>query len=501
MPFKLSRRLVDGLWLVGTLAIVFVAAHVAFTNLGHYLDGYDEGVYLESARLMDRGFPLYRSIFDSQAPLFLYLVDLGFRLFGESVRSGRLAEAGGFVLTVFSVALAGRELRTRLGGLLAGSIVLLSPMYLRFSRMVEADVPSAGFAALSVFCAARYASVGRRRWLVLAGLAVSASILVKLLGVYTYPALALLIFSRWAGKTSDWRVRLRNTALDVGLLLAIFVGVSGVFLVALGPAEVWDQAVTFHLVARTLDHSNWMLHHVGDLINYFHVEPLIVPGLPLIVFALFGGWRGLAVLAWAAFAWFGLINQQPLQDHNVPTLVPPLALAIGYGWGQLWSIMLRLARWTSSIAPRRAWIGAVGTAAFLVVALLALVRLEHHVAPAWSALRTIDAHGEEDAINLRVDPFVLAHSKPGDFILTDQQTIANWVDRDVPPGLADTSYVRMDTGYLTGPQIIAESTKYSVTVVVFASGRITRFPDVVQWVNENFPHHQDTGNGRVVYWK
>jgi hypothetical protein len=284
-------------------------------------------------------------------------------------------------------------------------------------------------------------------------------------------------------------------------LLVIFVGVSGAFLIALGPAQVWDQAVTFHLVARTLDHGDWMVRHVGDLVNYFRNEPLIVPGLALLVFVPLGGWRGLAVLAWVAFACFGLIDQQPLQDHNVPTLVPPLALALGYGWGQLWCLARRLPRLASAVAPRYAWVGSVGMAAFLVVAGLALVRLERHVAPAWAALRTIDAHGEEDAINLRVSPLVLAHSRPGDFILTDQQTVANWLDRDVPPGLADTSYVRMDTGYLTGRQIIEESTRYPVAVVVFASGRITRFPEVVSWAAENFPHHQDVGDGRVVYWK
>lgn len=495
------RWLADLLWLVAVLAVVAIASYVAFTNLGHYNDGYDEGVYLESARLMDRGYPLYRAIFDSQAPLWMFLVDAGFKLAGESVRSGRLATASGFVLTVAALAVAGRELRGRLVGLVAGTIVLLSPAYLRFARFVEADVPSAALAALAIAFAARYANVGRRRWLVLAGLAVTASTLVKLLGVYTFPAIAVLVLARWTPTTQDWQVRLRNTLIDLGIVVGIFVGSSLVILVALGPRQVWDQAVTFHLVARAANHSAWMVGHLSDLVNYLHLEPLLVPGLPLALFAVFGRWRGMAVLTWAAFAAAGLVNQEPLQDHQVVTLIPPLALVIAFGWGQLWAGAVSLARRARRDPGRRRWLAGLGTVLLLGTAGLALARFGRQVTPAWAAIRTLDAHSEEDATNLRVAPFVTAHAGPGDFILTDQQTVASWLDRDVPPGLADTSFVRIDTGYLTADQVIEESTRYRVKVVVFASGRLTKLPGVVAWVEQTFPHKVDVGDGRVVYWR
>lgn len=501
MKSSASDRISNILWALAGLAIVLVAGYVAFTNLGHYNDGYDGGVYLESARLMDRGFPLYTSIFDSQAPLWLFLVDAGFKLGGESVRSGRLPTAAGFVVTVIALILAGREIRGRLTGLLAGALVLLSPFYLRFARLVEADVPCAAFAAVAIACAARYANVGRRRWLILAALALTASTLTKLLGIYTAPAIAVFILTRWASAKGGWRTNLGQILIDVGIVAGIFVAISLAFLLALGPGPVWNQVVTFHLVARGADYFPWSTHRALTLVSYLHLEPLLVPGLPLVILALTGRSRGAAVLFWAAGAAAGLVSQEPLQDHQVVTMIPPLALAIAFGWGQLWAGAVALARRVTRRSGRRAWSGAAGALVLLGIAGLAIFQLGRGVRPAWDALRALDAHSEENAINLRVAPIVLAHSTPSDYILTDQQSVANWLNRDVPPGLADTSFVRIDSGYLTADQVIDESTRFHVKMVVLESGRLTKLPKVVAWVKQTFPNQVDVGNGRVVYWR
>src|SRR6266446_3442836 len=73
--------------------ILASAVRLVYTNLGQYDPSYDAGVYLESARMMRRGYPLYQVIFDSQPPLWLMLVSLSFHCFGESVLAGQLVAA------------------------------------------------------------------------------------------------------------------------------------------------------------------------------------------------------------------------------------------------------------------------------------------------------------------------------------------------------------------------------------------------------------------------
>src|SRR5258707_1133618 len=83
--------------------ILASAVRLAYTNLGQYDPSYDAGVYLESARMMRRGYPLYQVIFDSQPPLWLMLVSLSFHWFGESVLAGQLVTATAGLVTVMLI--------------------------------------------------------------------------------------------------------------------------------------------------------------------------------------------------------------------------------------------------------------------------------------------------------------------------------------------------------------------------------------------------------------
>jgi len=520
-----SARFVAPIVCVLAAVLLVLAARIAFVNLGQYSDNYDEGVYLESARLMDHGYPLYRGIFDSQPPLWLVLVDTGFRLFGESVRSGRLVTSAGFVLTVAALIAAGWQLRGPLAGLLAGGLVLLSPYYLGFARVVEAEVPSAALAAVGVACAARYANGGRRRWLVLASLGVSAGTLVKLLGIYAFPALGLSILAHWWQRPARRTERVVHVLADAGIAFGIFVASCAVFMLALGPRLVWDQAVTFHIVARTAYHPVSTAQNFATLVGFLQHEPILslgpeqaakqlsvlagvaklrpsaLLGAPLAALCLLGGWRGLAALAWVLFTGAGLVGQQPLFDHQAATVLPPLALAIAVGWAQFLELSQALIRRTlQKPLPLRA-LALAGATLLVVPAVLALVGFAGQVWPAWAAESRL-GHStpayREDILLARI---VDAHTRPRDVILTDQQTIAFWANRLAPPGLTDTSFVRIASGYLAGPQVISQSEEYHVTMVVLASGRLRQLPDVVTWAVRSFNHQIDLGHGRVVYWK
>src|SRR3990172_2637103 len=173
------------------------AVRLAYTHLGQYDASYDAGVYLESARMMRRGYPLYEVIFYSQPPLWLMLVSLSFHWFGESVLGGQLVTATAGLVTVAATMTATAQLCGWSGGLIAGVLVMLSPLQLKWSRIVTPDLPSVAFAAVGMALAARYVRSGRRRCLIAASLVATCSVLVKLPGLYTFPALGLMVIARW----------------------------------------------------------------------------------------------------------------------------------------------------------------------------------------------------------------------------------------------------------------------------------------------------------------
>jgi 4-amino-4-deoxy-L-arabinose transferase-like glycosyltransferase len=318
-------------WLAATSILILFAVYLLYSRLSNYNASYDSGVYLESARMMGRGYSLYQQIFDSQPPLWLPLIYLSFRLFGESVLAGQLVTATAGLVTIVAVMLMTIRLGGKGGSLLAGVLVTLSPLELQWSRSISADVPSAALAAISMACAAGYARNGRHRWLVGAAAAASCSILVKLSGVCAVPALLLFVIARWKNPQApgQWP-RLSFAAQDTLLISAIFAALTLLSLALFRSDQVWNQAVAFHWSAR----SPYALLPLGQrwrtLVQFLATrERLLVIAAPLAALCLLNGLDGLAVLAWPVVTFIGLLANRPLFEHHVVALIPALAAAIG----------------------------------------------------------------------------------------------------------------------------------------------------------------------------
>jgi 4-amino-4-deoxy-L-arabinose transferase-like glycosyltransferase len=178
------------------ILVLMLAAAVEYSGLGGYDPFYDSGVYLESA-LIRRGYSEYGAVFSSQPPLWLPLLRFSFYLCGESFLAGQALMATACVVTIAAVIAAVAQLQGRLAALLAAALLTLAPVQLSSSHLVIAEEPSVAFAAVAMAAGVCYSSVGRRVWLVVAAIAVTCSILTKLFGLYTVPAILLLIIARW----------------------------------------------------------------------------------------------------------------------------------------------------------------------------------------------------------------------------------------------------------------------------------------------------------------
>jgi hypothetical protein len=90
-------------------------------------------------------------------------------------------------------------------------------------------------------------------------------------------------------------------------------------------------------------------------------------------------------------------------------------------------------------------------------------------------------------------------TNPNETILTDAPGIAFLADRDVPPELADTSFLRIATGYLTLGEVVAYSDRRDVRLVLLWSGRLASMPGIKQWLDGKFPYHRALGDHRELY--
>lgn len=486
-------RLRGSLWCLAAAALLLMgAARVEYAGLGGYDSFYDSGVYLESARMMRHGYPAYTAVFSSQPPLWLPLVRFSFYLFGENFLAGQVLMATASMSTIAAVTTAVTQFQGPIAGLLAAVLVAFAPVELGWSHKVIAETPSAAFAAVAMVTSLRYSYVGRRGWLVAAAIAISCSILTKLFGLYTVPAILLLIIGRWWGAPMLHRcTRLRGLATDILIIGAILLGAIAVLSPAAGLAKVWDQAVRFHLTAARLapgitagnrqivflpwrsGNSQWIFFALGAL-------------------CVFGGWRGVVILIWWLSIMVGVLLQRPLFVHHLLALIPAAALAAALGWGQLWSWSLG---WCTATRISIRMPAISGAAACLALAALLVTQgLGNYRNSVKSTSPPTISNDELAAERLR------RLTAANDFVLTDAQGIAFLAKRDVPPGLTDTSFKRIAAGYLSGSDVIDASERYNVRAALLWTGRLNQMPEVSAWVRQHFTRHESFDEGRVLWF-
>lgn len=494
-----KARLRQTFWHAAAAIILLFAVHLLFIGLGGYPDSYDAGVYLESARMMERGFAPYGQIFSSQPPLWLPLICFAFRLFGETFLAGQLVTATAGLIAIVAVMLIAKQLGGRASSILAGTLVILSPVELEWSRVVNADVPSVALTAVGMVLAARYAQNGRRGGLVAASVAIVCSILVKLLGLYAVPSLLLFVIARRIHAPDiSRRQRVRFIAQDFLIVFGVFVGITLLTLALVRSDQIWNQVVTFHWAGRKVYPSVPLSEKWCAITKLLAGERLLLMLGWLASLCLLGGLEGMAILAWPCFVLLGLLNQRPLFDHHVVALIPGFAAAIGVGTDHFGVIEAPFLRWFSrQIRPSRIIIGTVSVIAgltFLVVG----------ISQAWIELSDQQTFTRVSAVPspvLRAVELIVKNTKPSDMIITDAQAIAFLADRDVPPNLTDTSHLRITSGYLRPQQVIEQAEMYHIHLILLWSRRLGSMPDVVRWADRRFPRHVDLGSERVLYLK
>lgn len=487
----------DAIVVVIALLAFSFAAHNAYSGLGQYGDWYDQGVYLESARLMSRGYQQYTEIFASQPPLWLPAVTLSFHVFGENLLAAQILTATSGLVILVAVMLAAAQVSGRGSGVFAGLLIVLSPTELEWSRVVVPEVPFAALAAIGIALAIRYVRNGNRIWLIAAACAIACSILIKVLGLFVLPSLVALAIARWASVAGIQRPqRLRHMAADVLIIAITIAVVIGSCSLRSYSGHMWNQVVTFHLVARSVYPSIPVAQRIYLVARFMKDERLLIAVSPLAVLCLLDGFEGAAILAWPAFTFFGLIYQRPLFSHHMIALIPAVAVAVGVGSGYCGALSAAFFRWcsTQSYPIRTAW-----RAAYLAAAIPVAIVL---VREGWLA-----ANQQETLVNTALDEHkdmsmartIDQNTGPGEMVATDAQSVAFLAERDVPPELADTSFLRIQTGYLSSEEFIKATEKYHVRLLLFWTGRLNTVPGLVEWARANFPRRLDFGNGRVLY--
>jgi hypothetical protein len=488
-PWWSRHRFIIGLAVV----LVFSAAARLF-QIDGFSGNYDEGVYLMIAWLQTKGFPLYSQVIIAKPPMLFQPIAWLFAVWGPSSTAARCVEIGYALLGIAAVAWAGRLIWQPATGLAAALFLSLEAYYFVYSRKYIGTASSAAVGALAVFFALCFQASGRRRWLLLAGVVLSFSLLIKPISLFVGLLLLWVIIARRrreipaavAGRHFFFSFPWREVLLD-----CLCVGAAGMILPILclvvydGPAMLRAAvSMPVYQVQRTMYSRITYL-----LIDYApHNRPLLLlAALGAIQTIRRRNGLGGTVIVWLVLNLaFTVVTQA--QQHHLTLLDLPLALLAAQPIGEL----INLAR-TRHLRPVP-WSGLAAALllVYYLVALPALLSFYLSERPRGPGQPGDDQRRE--AIRLLQEV-----TTPDQFIVGDDQEVAFEARRMAIPELVDTSFVVIRSGFLT-EQAIMQWADRQASAFIFWTQRLDSFPMLPVWVSSAYVKHEDFGEQQMIYY-
>jgi hypothetical protein len=464
---------------VGLIGLLFAWQ---IDNLGAHNWLYDEAGYIAVPWMVAAGHNLYTEVYSPSPPLFTLSVVAAFKIWGNSIKIARAVIVAYSALGLLAAALLALEIRGRVAGLAAVLLLFLNPAYFRLSRVTMSEVPAVSLALISLLASLIYWRRGRRGWLILSGLAMAASLLVKLVTLFALPLPILAVALRHfypltLGTGRSMAEKVKGMAPDFALWAASFCLPILLCLLIYDPRAMYEQAVALHWRGREFHPVDYSRRGPRILGYLWQDRGLLMLALAGSLFCwLRRSRQALLVMAWFLLVTVMMVNQAPLTAHHMLPMVPPLAVLAGVmvqeGWDS-WLALIKRRHWRGAILPA---VG-VGLLAFYLVNLPAVAESNRK-----GIARTNVPEGlVEDAISLLKQVTAL-----GDFVISDDPLVVLLAGRKIPPTLTGADWRRLGVGYLTAEQLIALSEQYDVSALVFWRERFDSLPTYVQWVEDRF---------------
>lgn len=398
-------------WTLAAL-VALVPAIVVYARPIRTAPNYDEEVYLATMRELHHGLAI-GPVFLSQPPGWGWLLDaIGWTT--GSVSDVRAVMIGFSLFACVAAWTLGRRVAGPLGGAIAAGTLAIAPPWPAMATRLEAEVPSTSLAVCALALAEPFPLA--------AGATFAFAVSIKLYAASAAIPLILL-------------ARRRLGALALGATIAAAVVVLSV---ATHLADVWNDAVLFHLKGRSqagpMGDNVHRVVHFFDLRTPFSLVAAVAVGTAIVALLLRRPWP----ITWALWTWppaaaVALIGERPIFDHSLEILAAAWALPIGV------TLAAATARTTGQARL------AVGAATVITVA-GALVQQ-------WSHLGPVSPNPDVRAAVHRLR----ALYPPGTLVASDHQIVPYLAHDREPARLVDVSGARVESGELSTAELLRES--------------------------------------------
>ena len=448
-------------YLIPLVLIATFSFAIRTVNLEAVLDRWtDSDVYLTTAMLAYKGFPLYKEVFCSQPPLIVWLMLLAFRLFGMTSFVGGLVGVSLSILGIVGVFLIAKEISSWRAGLMAALLLSFSPYYLWLSRSASNEIMFCALSTVAIYPFLVYLRNEDRRWLCGSGFLFGLCILAKFFAFF--PLIVVAAYLAW-----------KRDAKGI-CFFAISAVIPLLSLLTVDLQALVDNVIIYQL--KKPPHTWWTKWHVTQ--EFLMSDPsLMFAGFVGILYALHRReWRLWFVPFWFLIFFAGLILQSELWFHHLINVLPPLAVLAGFILDQ-----------TLFKHPPKA-VGIIILIG-LILGASTVANQDHYYL--YSFPRVYGPYSD----TYSTATLVQSLTSRDEFIISGDLLIPFLANRLTPPFLTDISWPRIQMGLVNSAMLIQACQAYDIRVIV-RCGRLDYFSDFIKYLHIHYERVAIIGS----YW-
>lgn len=411
----------------------------------------DEGIYLTSFLLVDRGYPAYKKTYFSQPPGFLLSVYPGFAIFGKTLQSARLTIGIWSMVGLLAIILLGFELINIWTGLLAISFLFLAPSYFNQTLTFQSDILITTFSLLSLVTIIKFRKNFQLCWFIISTIFLNLAFWTKF-DITFFPSFIFILFFLFKEKEVSIK-KIINLFLT---FFAVSLGFFLIFILPFGIKEVFSNSILLRFQAASNASPSFLLF------NYLKKDTVL---LLIILGSLFlsffkknkFNFSFKIIFLWCIFVLIIFIFYRPLFPHHLVILTVPMVL--------LFSQLLEQCFSNKKLFK------------FMILIILILSLTNRIYITAKTSTKLIN-DSQQNAIKI-----IEKHTNINDFVVSDEEILNGLSGRLPPPELSDVSQVRIKSNNLSPEKFKKIIDIYKPKLIIPWNGRlksIKNFSEVIK---------------------
>jgi 4-amino-4-deoxy-L-arabinose transferase-like glycosyltransferase len=446
MYSKSINTFVNKFWFGVLIVLFFLFSLYLQTQLvNRPLQDNDEGIYLTTFLLVNKGYPLYKETFFSQPPGFFYLVYPGFLLFGKTLQAARLTIGLWSIASLSMMVWMCIVLKKKWAALLSLSLLYLIPSYYNQTLIFQSDGLAAALSLITVCFILLFASNRKILFFILSCLFLNLAFLTKFDFFTIFPFISVIVWMYIKYKPNrGYLYRLIIIFMIITALIAITT------ILVFDSAAFLNNVVLLRLQASQIPFKPFILFDYIRQSRFF-MFTLVCSGLlalfnkdtrrfPLLIFFI-----------WMCSIYIFLLFYHPLFPHHLIMLIVPTVLFFSL------SVNSYLEK-SPLYYP-------------VLVAILLFISISNQV-----KILTIPLPKVNNDLQ-KVLMVISKYTNPNDFIVTDEEILYSQANRFPPPQLSDISFVRIKSGNLTAQQFKQIIFNNKPKLIIPVNGRLESMPN------------------------